>query len=100
MAIVCEHPMRPWLHSYETMGALQTLSPLCMLGTLYLQCTLCLLSMSQFCLPLCLFCMPSPCCLPQFIQLVSHGADDAQTDCDSSSHDCEQHDTWLLQDQC
>ncbi len=30
--------------------------------------------------------MPSPCCLPKFIQLVSQGADDAHTDSDSSSH--------------
>ena len=77
------------------MGPLQTLSPLCMLSTLYLQCMLCLLSMSQFCLPLHLL---NPHCLPQFIQMIPQKAHDANTDCESSSHNCEQHDSCLLQD--
>ncbi len=66
-----------------------------MLSPLYLQCTLC---MSQFCLPLRLLCMLSPHCLPQFIQLILQEAHDANTDCESSSHNCGQHDSCLLQD--
>jgi hypothetical protein len=69
-----------------------------MLSTLYLQCTLCLLSVRQFCLPLRLLCMLSPCCLLQLIQQIPQKADDAHTECSSSSHDYEQHDTCLLQD--
>ena len=90
VAVVPKYPTRPWLHSHQTMGPLQTLSPLCMLSTL------CLLSMTLFRLPLRLPYMLSPCYLPQFIQLTSQGADDAHTDCDSSSHNCEEHEIMLF----